>query len=425
MRSSTLVFLLLLAACTPPTPVGPDLSVRPSWAQDVAPLVSQHCSACHVEGGVAPFALTTYAQAQSMAGAMAAATAAKRMPPWMPGGATPALEHARALSAEQIAVFQTWFELNAPEGDTASPAALPPPEQVRFEAPDLSVDIGVDYVPDARVSDDYRCFLVDLALPGDRMAAALRVTPGNRKTVHHVIATLFDASDRAALESIDAASAGPGWQCFGGPVPNASGVQPAGALGSWVPGVTAVRYPAGTGVKVAGGSLVVMQVHYNLAGGVDPDRTRLELEFAAPATESTLQPISAVPLARLNLAIPPGSTGWVEEQTLPARTWARNRFYPDGDGWVIGVAGHMHTRGQRFQILRTSGGVESTLLDIPAWDFHWQGSYVFKTPVQLLPTDNLTVRCTFENPGATTITWGEGTADEMCLANLQVVDQRP
>ena len=81
--------------------------------------------------------------------------------------------------------------------------------------------------------------------------------------------------------------------------------------------------------------------------------------------------------------------------------------------------------GQRFQILRTSGGVESTLLDIPAWDFHWQGSYVFKEPVQLLPTDNLTVRCTFENPGATTINWGEGTADEMCLANLQVVDQRP
>ncbi len=198
-----------------------------------------------------------------------------------------------------------------------------------------------------------------------------------------------------------------------------------GALGSWVPGVTAVRYRAGTAVRVPGGSLTVVQVHYNLAGGTAPDRTKLELEFAPAGTESTLQPIAGVNLAKLNLAIPAGSTEWAEAQTLPARTWARNRFYPDGDGWVVGVAGHMHTLGKRIQILRTHAGVQSTLLDTPAWDFHWQGSYLFKEPVQIFATDDITVRCVFENPGASTITWGEGTADEMCLANIQVVDQRP
>jgi len=30
------------------------------------------------------------------------------------------------------------------------------------------------------------------------------------------------------------------------------------------------------------------------------------------------------------------------------------------------------------------------------------------------------LRCTFDNPGATDVNWGEGTADEMCVVNLLV-----
>ncbi|MFT3711318.1 MAG: hypothetical protein QM817_27110 [Archangium sp.] len=397
----------------------------PTWAQDVAPLVSQHCSSCHVAGGIAPFALTTYAEAAEKAPLMAASVANRSMPPWMPGGATPALEHDRTLTTEQIAVFQQWFENGAPEGDTAHPASLPSPEVIPFENPDVTFDTGVDYVPDSSLTDDYRCFLVDPAFATAHMATALKVTPGNRATVHHVIATLFDAADRAGLQAVDDASAGPGWQCFGGPVPTNSGLQPSGGLGSWVPGVSALVYPTGTATRVPAGSFVVVQVHYNLAGGTAPDRTKLELKFAPAGTESSLQPISGIRLIKFNLDIPAGATGHVEEQALTAKQWTLNRFYADGEGWMIGVAGHMHTRGARIQILQTNAAGEQTLLDIPHWDFHWQGSYFFKTPIKVVPTDTITIRCTYDNPGATALAWGEGTADEMCLAQVQVVDQLP
>jgi hypothetical protein len=306
----------LFVGCTSTLP-SPDPTppyTGPTWAQHVAPLVSQHCSSCHVAGGIAPFALTTFAEASEKAPLMESAVMNRSMPPWMPGGATPPLEHSRALTTEQMAVFQQWFENGAPEGDTANPAALPPPEVIPFENPDVSFDTGFDYVPDSSLTDDYRCFLVDPNFATAHMATALRVTPGNRATVHHVIATLFDASDRARLQAVDDASASPGWQCFGGPVPSNSGLQPSGGLGSWVPGVSALVYPTGTATRVPAGSLVVVQVHYNLAGGTAPDRTRLELKFAPSGTESSLQAISGIRLIKFNLDIPAGSKGHVEEQ---------------------------------------------------------------------------------------------------------------
>jgi hypothetical protein len=397
----------------------------PTWAQNVAPLVSKNCAACHIEGGIAPFALTTYAQAKTMAPAMAADVEAKRMPPWMPGPNTPALLHARVLTDAEIAIFRAWADNGAPEGDTGHAATLPPPEVIPFGPADATFDIGADYTPDANLTDDYRCFLADPKVMTDRMALAFQVTPGNRKVVHHVIVSLYDGASKAALQALDDKWSGPGWQCFGGAATGSGAVQ-VGSLGAWVPGVSAVAYPTGTANTFPAGALAVIQVHYNLAGGHDPDRTQVAVQFAPAGQTAGLQAITGVPVLRHNLAIPPASTGHVEENTAAVSVWSSLSHFPaDGDAWAIGVAGHMHLLGRRFEIIRTSGGVEKTLLDIPAWDFHWQGVYYFKEAIPLKKDDKLTVRCTFDNPGAQMVAWGEGTTDEMCLGQLQVVDSQP
>jgi hypothetical protein len=258
------------------------------------------------------------------------------------------------------------------------------------------------------------------------MATAFKVTPGNGKVVHHVIITLFGSEQLAALQQLDDAQPGPGWQCFGGPVPSGSGITPSGSLGAWVPGVTAVAYQAGTANRIAANAIAVIQVHYNLAGGDDPDRTKVEVKYAPQDQEAGLEQIGNLPLIKRNLSIPPGAMDHVEERSAAASTWSLGRFYPDGDAYLMGVSGHMHLKGTRIQLLRTdASGAQSTLLDIPAWDFHWQGQYQLVTPVRLVPTDQLTIRCTYDNPTDQMITWGEGTADEMCLGGLQVVDQLP
>lgn len=416
--------LAVCAACGPaalPEPMMPPAPAGPTYHQDVAPLLSESCSGCHVAGGIAPFALTTYADAKLHAAAISAATASRSMPPWMPGGATPPLRHDSSLSDAQVQLLAAWAEAGAPEGDAATAAPLVPPAVVLFESPDLSFDIGHDYVPDATLADEYRCFAIPLSLPASRMATAYRVTPGNRKIVHHVIVSLFEPVAMAELQQLDAASPGPGWQCFGGPVPATAMNEPVNQLGSWVPGMSAVAYVPGTANRIIANAIAVVQIHYNLAGGTDPDRTRIEVKLAAPGDEASLQQILTVRLLRRQLAIPPNTMGHLETSSFTARQWTLNRFYPDGDGYVLGVAAHAHTKATRMHVKKNG----ETLLDIPRWNFHWQGGYQFVNPVKVLPTDMLTIECTYDNPTSSMVTWGEGTDEEMCIGYLQVVDRAP
>jgi hypothetical protein len=72
------------------------------------------------------------------------------------------------------------------------------------------------------------------------------------------------------------------------------------------------------------------------------------------------------------------------------------------------------------------------LLDIPHWDFHWQGAYTLARPVEAKAGDVVRVTCrhdaTKRHHGEGVprtpryVLWGEGTTDEMCLGILQVTD---
>lgn len=87
----------------------------PTFTRDVQPIVQAQCVSCHRAGGIAPFALETYPQARAMAKAMAAATTARVMPPWMPGGKTPPLKYERKLTDAQIQTIAAWAAAGAPQ----------------------------------------------------------------------------------------------------------------------------------------------------------------------------------------------------------------------------------------------------------------------------------------------------------------------
>ena len=54
----------------------------------------------------------------------------------------------------------------------------------------------------------------------------------------------------------------------------------AGWITAWAPGGEPGRYPDGTGAPLVAGSRIVMQVHYNLTHGSEPDRTAAALTYA-------------------------------------------------------------------------------------------------------------------------------------------------
>src|SRR5947209_2275290 len=88
----------------------------------------------------------------------------------------------------------------------------------------------------------------------------------------------------------------------------------------------------------------------------------------------------------------------------------------------------MHTRGTMI----TTSLNGSPLVELPRWDFHWQQTYQFQTPVTMTAADIITVNCHYDNTQANQpvingqqlpvrdVTWGENTTDEMCLSFIQV-----
>ncbi len=68
------------------------------------------------------------------------------------------------------------------------------------------------------------------------------------------------------------------------------------------------------------------------------------------------------------------------------------------------------------------------MLDIPDWDFHWQGGYELAAPMTVGPGDHVLLQCWWDNSAANQplgdddvprepqyTEWGEGTGDEMCF----------
>jgi hypothetical protein len=87
--------------------------------------------------------------------------------------------------------------------------------------------------------------------------------------------------------------------------------------------------------------------------------------------------------------------------------------------------------GGSLRLIRADG-TEETLLELRDWDFDWQLVYHLAEPRRFHPGDELRVECRWDNSAAnqpryggerrpvSTVTWGEGTTDEMCVANLYI-----
>src|SRR5687767_15793788 len=120
--------LLLAAGCSGSLPEpGP-----PTWHQEVAPMVTARCTACHVTGGIAPFSLTDPQNAHKYAAAMVAQVNAGKMPPWHAEETAECkprfpFQGDPRLSAAEKSLLERWAQAGAPLGDAKKAAPLPAP----------------------------------------------------------------------------------------------------------------------------------------------------------------------------------------------------------------------------------------------------------------------------------------------------------
>ena len=419
-------------------------AARPTYYQNVKPILDARCAGCHFSGGVAPFALQTYAQARRARAAIAHAVGMKHMPPWFADSRVRSYKYDPSLSRAQIATLRRWAATGGAKGDGGRPGRPLPSTKPPAIRPDLRLSMPSAYTPSIRNGrDDYRCFVLPWSPTASTFVTGFNVRPGFAKEVHHMIVFLATLGDAATVEQWETADATPGYSCYGGPSLSGGREIAANFLAGWVQGSGGGVLPAGTGVEIAPGSRLILQVHYNLDNtSPRPDRSVAEFQLAGSVAKRG----SYVPLvdfrwlvARQTFAIPAGRKQIVHSITFDPRFLlpVLGARIDVSRGFTIhSVLHHMHLLGQRGDVaLVRANGRRVPLLSIRDWHFHWQREYQLARPEVFEPGDQLSIRCEHDNTAANqpvvngrrqrvqTRYWGENSTDEMCIAFLYVTER--
>jgi hypothetical protein len=339
-------------------------------------------------------------------------------------------------------------------GPFVAPPAAPLRDGERF----VNLTMPQRYAPSAPNggTDEYRCFIVDPKLTATSFLTGSQFLPQNVDIVHHAIFFRVAPEDAAKARALDEETQGAGWRCFGD-----SGIDGDAAwVAHWAPGANEVLLREGLGYPMPAGSLLVMQVHYNLlsgrAGDTDQSGIRLRLAdgsrsvtplgtFLLPAPVEL--PCTAQESGRLcdrtaavadvvhRFGDDAGQTveeltGCFEGKPPAAGPTQRCDHTMEGAGTIYAVAGHMHLLGRSITVeLNPGKATARTLLDIPVYNFDDQAIRPLSTPVTLKPGDVLRVTCTHDaglrqqipqlrQLPPRYVVWGDGTSDEMCLGIL-------
>ncbi|MGH9080373.1 MAG: monooxygenase [Acidimicrobiales bacterium] len=312
-------------------------------------------------------------------------------------------------------------------------------------------------------TDDYHCTLVNPQVKSNSFIVSSQFYP-NSIEVHHAILFLVPPAAVAAAKAAD--GNGKGWTCFGETALPGTGLTSIGEtpwLTAWAPGHGKDVLPAGTGVKFPAGSMVIMQVHYNLLRGDKPVRAKLTLNTVPSSTHLkplSLQLMPAPPdipcptgvsgplcnrtasLADLGQRFGASSAGFVgvlesicgrNPADPPAGDPTRCSWHVGGGREIVRLGVHMHLLGRGMKIVLDPGTPQAqTLLNVTNYDFNYQRSYTLKTPVLTHRGDTIGITCTYdptlrqELPQLRKlpprfVTWGDGSSDEMCLGLVQTV----
>jgi hypothetical protein len=349
-----------------------------------------------------------------------------------------------------------------------TPTSAPPPAPLREGERFVELSMKQPYLPTPPNggTDEYRCFLVDPGLAEPAFVTGSEFLPQNAQVVHHAIFFRVDPGDVAEARQLDADAPGDGWTCFGGTGIGArrdpaAQLRAGGAwIAAWAPGAKETLLDPRIGYRMEPGSLVIMQIHYNLlatdgkAAGTDQSGIRLRMK---PGT-ADLQPLQTILLpAPVELPCAAGESGplcdrersvldvWRRFGDEAGATVARLNLLCNGGrrpvagqtqkcdqkiraaGTLYAVAGHMHLLGRSIKVeLNPDTPQAQTLLDVPIYNFDDQGAHPLPSPVAVKVGDVLRVTCThdatlrrqlpaLQKLPPRYVVWGEGTSDEMCL----------
>lgn len=390
----------------------------PTWATDVAPIFYANCTRCHNPNGAAPFSLVSYADAFAVTSNIRYAVDNKIMPPWPPDPAYMRFTHERLLTQQEIQTIVNWVDSGAVSGNL-SQAPTPPiyNSLSQMPAPDM-VSQMPQYIVNA-AADLYRCFAIPSGLTTNESVTKVEVLPGNRSIVHHVLVYQDVANTCVNLDNADPL---PGYTSFGG-----VGSATATLVTGWVPGQEMYVLPANMGIELLANTNIILQIHYPAGTFNQVDSTQVRFTFAnGSVRDVTLDPTlnywSTLTNGPIN--IPANTTRTYHAQyTVPV------------DVTLVSVAPHMHLIGRSIRSYAIDPNADTIpLIDIPDWNFHWQGFYNYRQLLRIPAGSVLHADAFYDNTSNNPwnpnfppqlVTAGEATEDEMLVVYFSYLIYQP
>ncbi len=393
---------------------------RATFTKDIAPILQQHCQACHRPGEAGPFSLLTYQQARPWAKAIKEAVLLKKMPPWFADPHYGKFSNDRSLAQSEVDTLIAWADGGAPEGDARD---LPPPAYVAGWAipkPDVVYEFPRAFEIPATGTLEYQKVIVPSGFKEDKWVQFAEARPDDRAHVHHMIlyvrepgshwlrgepAGVFFVAPKVTDDTTDTSAL------------------PSDFLVGYAPGQPPEMLAAGQGKLVKAGSDFVLEIHYTTNGKASTDRSKFGLVFAKEQPQTRVLTLSAT---NGKFKIPPGDPNYRVDAEFETAAAVK----------LAGLHPHMHGRGKDFEyrIVYPTGETQ-TILRVPRYNWHWQLWYNLAEPIALPKGARIECTAHFDNSpnnpdnadATKEVTWGDQSWDEMMVGffNLEFPANMP
>jgi hypothetical protein len=388
-------------------------AATPTFSKDVAPILFEHCATCHRAGEIGPMPLLTYAQARPWAKAIRSEVARARMPPWHATQPHGIFLNDRRLSDHDRATLLAWVDGGAPQGDPKDlPAAPQLSDGWEIGPPDVVLAMPKAFQVPAWIAVPYQYIKIPTNFTEDKWVQSIEVRPGARAAVHHVLIVCRPPSESPTWNE-------PFEQVF----PDTSFVMPGRELITLAgPGISAMRYPAGSAVKIKAGSVLSLQIHYRTTGEPVADITSVGMIFAKEPPRRELHHSAFV---NAQFVLLPGESNKEVDAAI--------EFTQDVHIWAL--APHTHLRGKSWGYRMVyPDGHSQVILSIPHYDPNWQTYYQFAAPVAAPKGARIEAVAHFDNSEnnpsnpdpRVEVRWGEQSWEEMQFSGISyTVDEQP
>lgn len=320
-----------------------------SYANDIAPLLMERCAFCHIENGLAPWAMNRHLMVMGWSPMMRETLVTKRMPPGQIDGQVGNWQTSHELSDEDLAMLVTWIDQRAPREGDEDPLAEPRPEPPEWEAgePDHVVNLPAQQIP-ATGTVDFMVERVPLSLVQDRWLSGIAYKVGEKSVLHSVLVYAIDKANDT-MDPIELIS------------PENSDY-----FSVFVPGETVDDFAPDTGFLLKADQDLVVKLRYLTSGREELDETQLGLYFRDTPPERRLRTIT---LQDEELSIPANAAN--HKVVMRSETLGE-------DVRLESYSPHAHSRGMQMRLyLETpeTGDEDELLINVANFNFNWQLDY--------------------------------------------------